>query len=247
MDSTTAEPCETLPWDTKFFGMEVARVSGDVLTPAVCKAIDEWCKSHRIDCLYFSARADDATTVKLAEERGYHLVDVRVTSEHSSESRTRENASGEECRIRIARAEDVPALRRIARVSHSDTRFFYDDRFPRTLCESLYETWIQKSCEGFANAVLVAEDAGPLCGYVTCHLSSDGTKGSIGLIAVDGQWQCKGLGRCLVDAALDWFETQRVTKVSVVTQGRNIAAQRLYARGGFIPRKVELYYHRWFP
>jgi hypothetical protein len=34
--------------------------------------------------------------------------------------------------------------------------------------------------------------------------------------------------------------------VQVITQGRNYAAQRLYQRAGFVTRKTELWYHKWF-
>jgi len=30
-----------------------------------------------------------------------------------------------------------------------------------------------------------------------------------------------------------------------VTQGSNIAAQRLYQRSGFLPKSVQLWYHFW--
>jgi ribosomal protein S18 acetylase RimI-like enzyme len=33
--------------------------------------------------------------------------------------------------------------------------------------------------------------------------------------------------------------------VSVVTQGRNVAAQRLYQRAGFVTASTQLWYHRW--
>jgi hypothetical protein len=31
-----------------------------------------------------------------------------------------------------------------------------------------------------------------------------------------------------------------------VTQGRNLAAQRLYQRTGFLIRDLQLWYHKWY-
>ena len=243
---STAEPCELLPWDSNFFGFPVARLRGDQLTLEIANAAETWCGDHRVHCLYFLARSDDANTVKLAESHGFHLVDVRLTMDQSLPSASSFVAAAAFTVSRAAKVDDISELRRIARMSHTDTRFFFDDRFPREKCELLYDTWIQSSCEGFAQAVFVVEESGRVAGYVTCHLSKDGEEGSIGLIAVDALQQGKGLGRQLVHAAIEWFLSQKASQVSVVTQGRNVAAQRLYARCGFIPRKLELYYHRWF-
>jgi ribosomal protein S18 acetylase RimI-like enzyme len=55
-----------------------------------------------------------------------------------------------------------------------------------------------------------------------------------------------GVGRKLVVASLGWFDAHGADRVTVVTQGRNIAAQRLYQRCGFLTRSTGLWYHRWF-
>jgi dTDP-4-amino-4,6-dideoxygalactose transaminase len=264
LEPNAAELCELLPWDSKFFGIRIARVRADVLTPESCGAIERWCGANEVRCLYFTARSDDARTVALAEAHGYHLADIRMTFERgfvsaggsgqtgASSSPTIPSAKADptnpsrRVRIRPATGDDLPELRRIARASHTDTRFFYDEHFPLERSLSLYETWIQASFEGFAQAVLVAEDAGRVCGFITCHRAKDAEAGSIGLIAVEAQRQGKGVGRALVEAAEAWLNDGKVKRVSVVTQGRNVAGQRLYARCGFIPRKLELYYHRWF-
>jgi ribosomal protein S18 acetylase RimI-like enzyme len=242
VESTANEPCELLPWDTEFFGVRIARAHGDVLTPRIASGIDEWCAAQKIDCLYFLARSDDPETVKLAESRGYHLADVRITFETANMDRQ----SVEGCAVRASRADDLAELKRIARSSHTDTRFFFDDHFPRHRAEALYEAWIQFSMEGFAEAVLVSDEGGHPTGYVTCHLPVGSDKGSIGLIAVDGAHHNRGVGRALVDSAVEWFSKRGTKRVSVVTQGRNLAAQRLYTRCGFLPRRLDLYYHRWF-
>jgi dTDP-4-amino-4,6-dideoxy-D-galactose acyltransferase len=144
----------------------------------------------------------------------------------------------------------VEALRHLAAASHRDTRFHFDAHFPRPLCDALYAHWIQASCEGYADAVLVAGPEGAPVGYVTCHLdrASGGVpEGRIGLIGVAESARGQGLGPQLVRQALTWFADHGAASVSVVTQGRNVAAQRLYQRCGFLTRDVHLFYHKWYP
>jgi len=240
-----ASLCEYLPWDSEFFGLRIGRVNGDRLTPALAEAISEWCTAQSIDCLYFLAASDDPESVRLAERHGFRLVDIRVTL---IRDRGSGSLTGFDPRppIRFSRPEDIPALRAIAGVSHHDTRFYSDPNFPPARRDALYETWIEKSCNGYADAVLVAEAGGSAVGYITCKLVGEGGgEGQIGLVGVGPGHQGRGLGRGLVEAALGWFDGHGVPHVTVVTQGRNIAAQRLYQRCGFVTRSVQLWYHLW--
>jgi dTDP-4-amino-4,6-dideoxy-D-galactose acyltransferase len=136
-------------------------------------------------------------------------------------------------------------LRSIARISHRDSRFYYDAGFPDSRCDALYEVWIERSSSGWADAVLVADVDGTAAGYVTCHLAPSG-EGSIGLLAVAPEFQGRKLGAQLTGAALEYFRVNEKQEVTVVTQGRNLRSQRLYQRSGFITSSVQLWYHKWF-
>lgn len=232
--------CQFLDWDSNFFGFRIGRVKPNRLTPGDEKYIHTWCETEQIRCLYFLADSGDPVTSTLASQHGFRLVDVRMTLELSRNASNRMAPS-----IRPARAEDVAGLAEIARSSHTDSRFYFDERFPRERCDHLYETWIRRSClEGFADAVLVAEQDSRPAGYITCSLSAG--VGSVGLIAVADWARGAGHGSGLVRSALAWFEERNVSAVRVVTQGRNVQAQRLYQRCGFVTASVELWHHRWF-
>jgi dTDP-4-amino-4,6-dideoxy-D-galactose acyltransferase len=211
--------------------------------------IDRWSAKHSITCLYFLAGTDDAATVRAAEDGGFRLVDVRITLGRGSIEPVPVTPSVDPLEIatRPSKADDLPILRQIASVSHDSTRFFFDPNFPRAKCALLYQRWIEKSCAGYANQVLVGEIGGMPAGYITCHLPSDSEQtGRIGLLAVAPTGRGHGLGKRLVRHALDWFAGQSVEAVSVVTQGRNVPAQALYQQCGFVTRSVFLWYHKWY-
>jgi dTDP-4-amino-4,6-dideoxy-D-galactose acyltransferase len=140
---------------------------------------------------------------------------------------------------------DLRALKDIARVSYHDTRFYYDTHFSRERVDQLYEAWIENSCNGFAEEVLVAEDKRHPIGFITCHVKGDG-RGQIGLVGVAPAARGAGVGRALVEDAVRWFTERGSTAVSVVTQARNLGAMRLYERCGFKVQQSHLWYHRWF-
>jgi dTDP-4-amino-4,6-dideoxy-D-galactose acyltransferase len=237
------EVCEYLEWDSKFFGKRIARVTVPRLDEALSKKIDGWCSEKGIDCLYFLADSAALETLTVAQHGGFRFVDARLTLEcdHNRVAKNEPPHAG----LRRAEESDIPALREVARTAHRDSRFYYDGHFPAKKCGELYETWIEKSCRGWADRVFVADGAETVAGYVTCHIK-DGKTGQIGLVGVSEKARGKGLGTNLVLEAVHWFVQEGMQKIRVVTQGRNVGAQRLYQKCGFEPSLSEIWFHRWF-
>jgi dTDP-4-amino-4,6-dideoxy-D-galactose acyltransferase len=235
--------CDYLDWDSEFFGQRIARVAPTRLNAEMMRDVLRWCEENSIDCLYFLADAADKQSAVLAADNGFHFMDVRVTYERPlvGEKGWREKAA----EVRLSVPEDVPILSSIARIGHRDSRFYFDPGFSESACDALYGTWIEKSCRGYADAVLVAEFEGRPAGYISLHLK-DGNKGQIGLVGVSADARGHGLGKKLINESLRWFVERGVANVTVVTQGRNLAAQRIYQKSGFLLTSVEVWYHRWF-
>jgi dTDP-4-amino-4,6-dideoxy-D-galactose acyltransferase len=241
--SEDREPiCAYLDWDSRFFERRIARVNGHRLDETRLTEALAWCKTNRIDCLYFLADSDDAQIPPLAERNGFLHTDVRLTFERTLTGSAPVIPPGD--RVRLARHGDLDALKAIARTGHHDTRFYFDLHFERAKCDLLYETWIENSFNGFAQAVLVADVTAEPVGYITCSMR--GVESQIGLLGVADKCHGMGLGKELVEAFLAWSVEQGAHRATVVTQGRNVSAQRLYQRLGFLTAAFQLWYHRWF-
>jgi dTDP-4-amino-4,6-dideoxy-D-galactose acyltransferase len=217
-----------LEWDSEFWGVRIAQVDGP--------DVEDWASAHGVACAYLLVPSSEIATAHRTEDGGFRLMDVRVELEADAV------ASGAD--VRAARDEDVPTLRTIARTNHADTRFYADPRFPRDGCDELYDTWIRRSCEGWADAVFVVDGETAAAGYLSVHRRDD--HGSIGLIGVDSTARGRGLGDALVRGALDWCAAEGLPTCRVVTQGGNVAAQRVFQRCGFRTRSVDLWFHKWF-
>jgi dTDP-4-amino-4,6-dideoxy-D-galactose acyltransferase len=231
-------PCDLLEWDTEFWGTTIGRVRGGRLDSARLADVDGWARAHGVDCLYFLADADDPASAHAAEDGDFRLMDVRVELDRPAEAADLPEG------VREAGASDREPLQAIAAASHGATRFYADPRFPDERCDDLYETWITRSLDGWAAGVLVAESDGRQAGYVSCHLD-DGT-GSIGLIAVDANTRRSGLGVALSLGAVAWCAARGADRMTVVTQGRNVAALRTFGRAGFLVSQLGLWFHKWY-
>jgi dTDP-4-amino-4,6-dideoxy-D-galactose acyltransferase len=240
MDHRELGACEVLDWDSAFFGFRIARLREARLTDPILRDSLEWAYREKIRCLYFLAACDAHEAMDLAGENGFRIADLRVTLARELKTDAVSTES-----VRAFDESDLPSLQTIAAVSHRDSRFYNDPGFPDERCDQLYRTWIERSCHGFADKVLVAEYQQRPAGYVSCHLHPHGTA-AIGLLAVADWAKGFGLGGQLVTGALGFFARAGSERVTVATQGRNCAAQRLYQNCGFRSASIELWYHRWF-
>ena len=242
--ASNPEVCSILEWDSAFFGMTIARVNPNRLDAQTVAEVMDWCRDKQVSCLYFLADSNHVETLRQAEKNGFYLTDIRVTYEHSL--RGLENPHAPAPDIRMAVPEDLPALRAMTDSSYRDSRFYYDGHFSQESCDRLYEIWIEKSLSGYAQAVLVMGAPGQPEGFVTCDTIMPEAKGKIGLVGVSRSTRGRGVGQALVQESLHWFAAQRMKSVQVVTQGRNIPAQRLYQKCRFLTTEVRFWYHCWF-
>jgi dTDP-4-amino-4,6-dideoxy-D-galactose acyltransferase len=234
------ELCRFLEWDTAFFGRRIARVEPTTLTQREMHEVLQWCESAAIQGLYWQVSPNAPSSIRLAEDNHFRFVDIRLSFERTLSDVLSQHSH---LNIRESRPEDIPQLKQIATGSYTDSRFYFDPHFTREQSDALYQTWVEKSCQGYADAVLVALSSEQVQGFITCSLQAD--EGIIGLVGVSSSARGQGVGKTIIEAALRWFADRGCHRVSVITQGRNIAAQRLYQRSGFVTRSLELWYHRW--
>jgi GNAT superfamily N-acetyltransferase len=239
---TATDLCRPLAWDSDFFGFGIAAVNGAQLTRERAEAVDRWAAARRVRCLYFFADPNDEHTIRVAEERGYALVDIRMT--YGSRLRQWRSSLPESSirEVRRATEADLPAMKALARTAHRNTRFYRDVHFSHRRCDDLYERWIERSFEGWADRVFVAGPEGSPTGYVTVHREP----GDLRLVAVREDARGLGVGKVLYQAALTWLADEGVDTARSPTQVFNIAAQRLFQSVNLQLTSVSFIYHRWF-
>jgi ribosomal protein S18 acetylase RimI-like enzyme len=82
-------------------------------------------------------------------------------------------------------------------------------------------------------AVAEDEDTGEVAGYVTLFMDHDSRIGWIHNLAVDAGLRGQGLGRTLIEHALDHFRAGGMTVARIETLDQNLVGQYLYPSVGF--------------
>ena len=238
--------CEFLPWDSNLFNIRIARIKSNSLNRQEINHCIRWCLDNKIECVYFLIDPDKINSIYLAESNGFHLVDIRVTFETDMLTNPHVKIPLMETMplTRAATRNDIHEIKKIAGKNHFQTRFFKDKRFPRDKSAELYELWIEQGFENMHGIVLVAQVRKKIAGYIVLQMDGNYT-GRIGLTGVHKNFRNKGVGAALMGAALNWFNLNGAQKATVVTQGNNIPATRLYSKWGFLMCDTMLWYHRW--
>lgn len=239
---------EPLSWDTDFFGFPIARLRSGPLTDESLQAAMARCRKQAIRCVYFLAPAADFGTLQLAQQAGFELVDVRVTLSRPLSGRllTGSPMTGDipewklPHTVREATTADLAALLPLAEPLARVSRFGLDPRFGLEQATRLYEQWLQKETA----VSLVVDGPAGMGGLIT--IQQDGTHGIIDLLATAPTMQRRGLGKVLCAAGLRWMRENGCRTASVITQGHNIASQRVYQQNGFLTSTVEISFHKWF-
>ena len=235
-------------WDSNFFGMKIATLNVSRMNGRIATFAEEWCRKNSVACLFYLCDCNHAESVRVAEAQGYGFKDIRIALEIGMEKGAPPAAQkSPETEIRECREEDLPEIKEIAKKSYSQSRYYFDGHFEPDKLEKFYSDWLENTFKSPLGRVFVASDkSGKAFGYVSAEIDNRGRLGRIILVGVEGNRARTGAGQQLVSAVLSWMHEKKVYVVEVVTQGRNIGAQRLYHKCGFRIASLSLWYHKWF-
>lgn len=223
-----------LNWDTDFFKQPVfsVRLTATTDCEQLTNEISLIKTQHPGAILYLTCNATEKTSsighfIKQINAKSYGS---RVDYSQQLLSHTHEDANP--C---IALTTPTSEAIQVAIGSSRHSRFRLDPRL-EPHADALYERWILNGFEaakdgrGKVLAVKVDEHVG---GILSLSWDKDNTEAKIELVAVQPQFGRRGIGRTLVTQAISIAQLQGCSAISVVTQGENLPAMKLYESCGF--------------
>lgn len=242
---TIADPIAHRDWDSRFFGFTVGEITDPNAGDDSIFGLLHSCQITGTRLVYWAVPEGRTVNESLLARFGGQFVDRKITySRNLVQARpTAVSSSG----WRVDEEPSGPAARSLEALAvqaGAFSRFRVDPKIPAGKFEELYRIWMERSTlRQIADVVLVAKEAGRIGGMVTIALHP--TAARIGLFAVDPEHQRQGVGRALMAAAHGWMLAHGARKASVVTQGANEAACRLYEKSGHTIESVCYFYHFW--
>jgi ribosomal protein S18 acetylase RimI-like enzyme len=92
--------------------------------------------------------------------------------------------------------------------------------------------------------IFIAEAAGTLVGYITTQVDREAGKGRIPNLAVAAEFRGHGLGRELIEHALEYFREQGLAYAVIETMAQNVAGNHVYPACGFVEVARQVHFAR---
>src|SRR6185436_8384663 len=103
---------------------------------------------------------------------------------------------------------------------------------------------IDEDVEANPAGVFVAEENGRILGYITTRLEREAGKGRIPNLAVIPDARGKGVGRQLIEHALDYFRREGMSFAMIETMAYNEVGNHLYPACGFVEIARQVHFAR---
>lgn len=252
-----------LPWESEVFGLPMGTVpliaaSGDrdrsgEIYRGLLWSLCATARDQGLEHLSCRVPAGDMALVEAAGRSGFLLADS--TLEYVWRPyRDNETTTGR-WQIRQARDEDIEPLAELAReafLERTATRFRNDPHLPGDRVGALYAQWTRQSCRGeFADATMVALDAGEPVGFLTCKVERElsrhlgRTLATIGIGAVHPEHEGQGLLTALVQGVMRWCAEQNVRLVRSRIMIQHVTSSWTALRTG--ARQIAAFhtFHKW--
>src|SRR6185295_10197373 len=148
-------------------------------------------------------------------------------------------------RIRPAEARDLPDLSRLGAILIDTHHHFDPKRFMGPERVRDYPAFLAEQIAADDAAVLVAEDADGVLGYVFAAIEPASLKelreeaGYIHDLVVDERARSRGVASRLMAAGIEWLQQRKVPRVLLTTATQNETAKRLFTKLGFARTMVE--------
>jgi ribosomal protein S18 acetylase RimI-like enzyme len=93
---------------------------------------------------------------------------------------------------------------------------------------------VDEDVEANPQGVFVAEESGEILGYISTRVDYESGKGRIPNLAVDKSKRGQGIGRSLIEYALEYFRKEGMSFAMIETMENNPVGQYLYPSCGFV-------------
>lgn len=153
------------------------------------------------------------------------------------------------CAIRLFRPDDLQALKQLTVDSFAGVTL--EQNIEEKLGTLAEHDWrwrkarhVDEDVAANPAGIFVAEAEGKIVGYITTRIDPEAGRGRIPNLAVAADWRGHGLGRELIERALDYFRGLDLEYAVIETMAQNAIGHHLYQSCGFVEVARQVHFAR---
>jgi ribosomal protein S18 acetylase RimI-like enzyme len=159
------------------------------------------------------------------------------------------NASTREFTIRNFRSDDLETIKRLTVESFTGVTLEQNVEQALGILNGHDWRWrkarhIDDDTSANPAGIFIAESNGRVVGYITTLIDREGGKGRIPNLAVTEEFRGRGLGRQLIERALEYFRSEGLAYATIETMAQNETGQHLYPACGFVEVARQIHFAR---
>lgn len=226
-----------LKWDSDFFGIVIANIPNEhIFEP---RTLTEFADRNAVQFIQCLSKVDNLAFISHLENLNFHFADVKVTFEAPLVN------SNDVDSLTICTHQDFINLKSMLNDLFIDSRYYgYEKLFPKSKLNEFYQTWVENAInKTFDDYCLIYKINHEIAGFVTVKEFDSIKKARIGLIGVSPLFQRKGIASLILRDLKSNLGKKGFNILEVSTQGKNYAAQNLYAKNGFRIVEMQSWYY----
>jgi ribosomal protein S18 acetylase RimI-like enzyme len=227
-----------LPWDSRHFGVSMGRIKAEALDPGQASLALKNAHAGKLDLLEAFCRLEDEVSIRTLEDAGFCFSGIKAyLSKRVGQTPDTQSVM----LLETAEESDIPLLERTFGELYTDSRYYCYPGLEPERISSLYKVWIAKAVRGYHDDLcLIMRSGEEPVGMCTLRLKEQ--IGRIGLLGINPMHRREGFGLLLLALAEGWLRRASIRDIATATQGKNMAAIRLYERAGFAVTAFEMSY-----
>lgn len=236
-----------LPWDSETFGFAAADYKpGDVRLVFTNRediryCLGTWAKVNTVEIVGCSVAASEPRWRTLLPRIGFAYVDSTLT--YTVSRLERAQFPRKRVPVRLATAEDQPAVERICEIGFRAGRYHADALFPVALANLRYRKWLANEFASLSgsNRIYVVGDAGEVIGFT--HVRVNGEEAYITIGGADPAVQSGVLPFAVFIGTLEALRDSGVRRVQSKLSAGNTPMLNLAAYAGSRFSEPEAVFH----
>ncbi len=153
------------------------------------------------------------------------------------------------CSIRVYRPDDLDAIKRLTVEAFAGVTLEQNVEEVLGLLRGHDWRWrkarhIDEDVAANPAGIFIADVRGRIAGYITTRIDREAGKGRIPNLAIAAEFRGRGLGRQLIERALDYFRGEGLEYAMIETMAQNVLSNQVYPACGFVEIARQVHFAR---